>query len=569
MEVLLSLLLKKTGLVGTNKYVSHIALNPRKDSIYFGGGFTKFLDKTAGCLGLYAIKSAKGVSLKSDSLVITGMSYSHNVLYYSKYDRANIEASMNKYDDTKVTSVYFQDSIISFSELGSINGSVYCLAAILDTKIKIKIYEKINDSFFAVKTSNPHLFGIRRLAIANYGNIVSGEFIGIADVVNPFSLGTLDFRKRNIFVIPHWDKNKNGTFEKGVDFILPNFSFKYSGLRFFTSTNSRGLVHWIIPTNKRSITFELQDYKLLTTLKKTIEVNLDSLVGDVIFLPVDFSINKFQDLKVKLKANSGRFRSSDKEESIYIEISNEGDESKNTGLTLNLDKRIQFIKSSLSPLSNVAGKISWSNINLNPGQTKTIELLIKAPSSSINLDETVQFVASLSSTDDFSENNVDSLNQSVASPSNFISKKFQFSKDGTSGENITVAPNDGYLDYLIRFVNTTDDTAHNVIVLDTIDAPMFVHTVQITAHSHYMTHTSYLIDNDSKLVVRYVFPNSELLPNPGMNSEINASAGFVSLRVFYNNTVPVNHSFVNTAHVALIGEKFIPTNSVFAQVASG
>ena len=556
------------GITGTNRPIRHIEINSAKDSIFFGGSFNSFLNEKVNGLVVYSISNSKASSLKSDSFAVTSMRMTNSSLFYSKYNPVSKTSEMHEYANAKHSQLLFEDSLINFDALGVIQGRQYCMALTKDGTFKRKLFERSKDSFVRVVTSNPHFSSITKMTINSFGNLVSGYFSGIPNIREPFAFGQLDFSKRELFVITYWDKNGNGKFNRSSDIPLPFFSFKYKDMRFFGSSNSMGLTHWIIPSSKKKIKFDWANYKSLVPLTKSFETNLDTLNGDLLYLPIRFGISRFRDLKIRVLSNSSKFRSSDKGESIYLVISNEGEETKTTDLLLAMDKRIEFIKSSLNPSSTAAGNIRWNNITVKSGEKEIIELAVKAPSGDIVVNEKLSFVASLSSTDDYTQNNVDTLSQSVENPSDFGNQKIQFSSTNNTGETISVNPNDGYIDYFIRFVNTTNDTMREVIVLDTIDAPLFVHTVQLTAHSHYMTHSSELIDNDSKLVLRYTFPNLSLIPNPGKNSELNSSAGFINLRVFYNNAVPLNHSFVNTASISQGGYPFERTNTVSAIVAA-
>ena len=556
------------GIEGSNRPIQHIAVNPAKDSIYLGGAFNSFRNEKVSGLVALSISNSKVISLKTDSFAITSLSISNSNLCYSKYNSLSNASEMYEYSNGKHSLLLFEDSLVNYKALGLIQGKQYCLALIKDGTLKRKLFERSKDSFVRVITSNPHFSNIAKMAINPIGNLVSGYFYGIANIQKPFAFGQLDFSKRELFVITYWDKNGNGKFNRPSDVPLPLFSLKYADIRFFESANSVGLTHWIIPSSKKKITFEWGNYKSLVPQTKSAEINLDTLNSNLLYLPVRFGISRFRDLKIRILSNSGKFRSSDKGEGLYLVISNEGEETKTTDLLLKMDQRIEFIKSSISPSSNVSGNIRWNNISVKSGENEIIELVVKAPSSDIGINEKLSFVASLNSTDDYAQNNVDSISQSVENPSDFDNRKFQFSSNNNSGETISVNPSDGYIDYFIRFVNTTNDTMYEVVVLDTIDAPLFVHTVQLTAHSHYITYTSELIDNDTKLVLRYTFPNLGLTPNPGKNSELNSSAGFVNLRVFYYNIVPLNHSFVNTANISQGGSPFKQTNTVTAIVAA-
>lgn len=84
-------------------------------------------------------------------------------------------------------------------------------------------------------------------------------------------------------------------------------------------------------------------------------------------------------------------------------------------------------------------------------------------------------------------------------------------------------PADTMLDYRIRFQNTGTDTAFNVVVVDTLDTHLDVHTFRVIATSH-----PYHVDFDGDHIIHFVFDNI-MLPDSNVNEP--ASHGFVHYQI--------------------------------------
>ncbi|MGB0429433.1 MAG: T9SS type A sorting domain-containing protein [Bacteroidia bacterium] len=100
---------------------------------------------------------------------------------------------------------------------------------------------------------------------------------------------------------------------------------------------------------------------------------------------------------------------------------------------------------------------------------------------------------------------------------------------------------DEYLKYRIRFQNTGNDTAFNIIITDTINQNLDVSTLKILDHSHKMS-----VEICEKNTVKFIFRDI-LLPDSFVNEP--ESHGFVYYKIKAAKGVKENAIVTNKAHI--------------------
>jgi hypothetical protein len=107
--------------------------------------------------------------------------------------------------------------------------------------------------------------------------------------------------------------------------------------------------------------------------------------------------------------------------------------------------------------------------------------------------------------------------------------------------------------YTVRFQNTGTWYAENVSILDTMHHHLDLSTFRVIAASH-----DYNFDFTGNGIVRFNFPNINL-PDSNMNEA--ASHGFIKYAIRLKNTIPLNDSITNTAHIYFDFNEAIVTNT--------
>ena len=115
------------------------------------------------------------------------------------------------------------------------------------------------------------------------------------------------------------------------------------------------------------------------------------------------------------------------------------------------------------------------------------------------------------------------------------------------------------LDYQINFQNTGHDTAHEIIIVDTISPFLDINSIQLSSASH-----SYRFERVDSNVVRFVFTNINLA-----DSFTNAtlSSGFVKFSIYQKRDVAVNTIIYNSAVIYFGDHSPVITNQTFHTIA--
>src|SRR4030095_4300148 len=109
------------------------------------------------------------------------------------------------------------------------------------------------------------------------------------------------------------------------------------------------------------------------------------------------------------------------------------------------------------------------------------------------------------------------------------------------------------LEYLIRFQNTGNDTAYNVVVLDTLDSNLDFSTFEIIGSSHSMQ-----TELKSNGALRFAF-NNIMLVDSTMNEP--ESHGYLAYRIRANTSLPDSTPVNNTAYIYFDFNSAVLTNT--------
>lgn len=122
---------------------------------------------------------------------------------------------------------------------------------------------------------------------------------------------------------------------------------------------------------------------------------------------------------------------------------------------------------------------------------------------------------------------------------------------GVTDENLVLMNEP--LSYTIRFQNTGNDYAKNVVVIDTLSSALDLETFEVVAASHNLK-TNYTSDG----VVEFRFDNIMLLDSTTNEPE---SHGFVKYRIKAKKDLPDNTVIENTAHIYFDYNPAVVTNT--------
>lgn len=236
---------------------------------------------------------------------------------------------------------------------------------------------------------------------------------------------------------------------------------------------------------------------------------------------------------------------------FIIDYSNVGTEIENGYVRFTLDDSLTFIQSS-PPFDSVNGQTYFWNFS-------TLQLLehrqifISSVLSTLDtIGSQIFYSASIEpiSGDTTPQNNIDSGSLRVRGSFDPNDKNSKATNKNETG-NLT---DSSMLTYTIRFQNTGNDTAHKVVVLDSLDTDLDISTLEVIAFSH-----SYEIALYDNRVLKFTFDNI-LLPDSGANQLL--SNGFIVYTIHPKKNLLPGTQIDNTAVIYFDYNAGVRTNTV-------
>jgi len=219
---------------------------------------------------------------------------------------------------------------------------------------------------------------------------------------------------------------------------------------------------------------------------------------------------------------------------------------------LQLDDSISFISADVAPDSINGQNIYWSYNNLFFFTEEVINLQVQMPSF-LSMGDTLSsnlVVHELNGSNNVIYTNSDSLNQILVCAYDPNDKSVNPEGIGYQG----YIPKTQELEYLIRFQNTGNATANNVIIRDQLDDNLNWSTLQPIASSHNM---QVCIEQDGKAVFKF-----ENIMLPDSNVDFLGSQGFVKFSIQPDTGLAPLTQIYNTANIYFDYNPAVITNTV-------
>jgi uncharacterized repeat protein (TIGR01451 family) len=208
-----------------------------------------------------------------------------------------------------------------------------------------------------------------------------------------------------------------------------------------------------------------------------------------------------------------------------------------------------FMNSSVPPDVVLGNVYTWNYINLQPGETRTINVLLLLPGPGFSITNTLQVTAR------------DPLNNLITQDEAILTQTVLC---GFDPNDKTVIPEgvqvphytlmSDSLDFVIRFQNTGNDTAFNIVILDTLNKNILdLNTFSLIAYSHPV-----VIDLRPSGRVTFTFDNIHL---PDSIIDEPGSHGFVRFRCLAKTGLPNNTILNNRAHIYFDLNPAVVTNT--------
>jgi uncharacterized repeat protein (TIGR01451 family) len=220
-------------------------------------------------------------------------------------------------------------------------------------------------------------------------------------------------------------------------------------------------------------------------------------------------------------------------------------------IALNLDSNLTLLNSSL-PYTIIDDSIVFILNNLQAAEIRNIYLNVSV-STNINFNDTLNNLAHIST----NATEINLLNNTYELIDVVRGSYDPNDKTASANSIPNLAENTDFITYTIRYENTGNDTAFNIIVKDTLSKNVDWNTLEMLNSSHQYTLN---IEQDSILI--FTFRNI-LLPASSQNES--ASHGYITYTIkpnSSNNTYDVN----NTAHIIFDYNNPIATNTTNTRV---
>jgi Leucine-rich repeat (LRR) protein len=221
-----------------------------------------------------------------------------------------------------------------------------------------------------------------------------------------------------------------------------------------------------------------------------------------------------------------------------IHYKNIGTTTANGDITLDFQgNKMNFVSASVSPMNQTASQLTWNYNNLQPFETRTMDFKMHIlPPPTNNINDVITFHANISLAND-----ADSSNNNASVTQTLVGSFDPNDKTCLEGKLLYNDKIGDYLHYLIRFQNTGNYPAENVVVIDTLDAAKYdLASLQILETSH-----NAHIDLKSN-VLQFYFENIQLADSFSNEPE---SHGFVVYKIKTKSTIPLNSVVKNKAEI--------------------
>lgn len=354
------------------------------------------------------------------------------------------------------------------------------------------------------------------------------------------------------------DSNNNNTYNAGTDFLFSQGFIKSTkgNINQISYLNDSGQYQNYVDTGSYNTIFiGYNNYYTVLPVSKT---TTHATYGNVD--TVDFALKpkgNIKDLRVSL-VNTWVTRPgfTNSYEAVYV---NEGTTVvSNASVAVVLDNRLTYNNAVPSPTAIAGDTLKWNLDSLNPSQqgkivinfTGKIPPTLNGNDSLLSKAIIYPVAGDTTPTDnrytltDIARNAFDPNDKNIESNSTLTPTQI------TAGDYIT---------YRVRFQNTGNFYATNVIIRDTLESNLDWSSLQVIAASHSGLQTSVQSNN----VVEFRFDNINL-PASSVNEA--ASHGYIVFKIKPKNTLVAGNTIKNTAHITFDFNTPIKTNIATAKV---
>lgn len=425
----------------------------------------------------------------------------------------------------KLSSIYCANNILKTLDLSSliINSSLNCQNNLLESlffkngKKENRFLEGNPTLRYICQDQDAVLSTQQYVDSLNYTNCVVSSFCS-------FNPGGLYYTVQGG---QKFDFNNNGC--DNADSSLPNIKYTISAVGSsnpadYIISNEDGSYHVDIPSGDFTVNPSFENPSYYTSNPATLNVSFPTQSSP---FTQDFCITAsgtHPDLEVVIipiqQARPGF------DATYKIVLRNKGTIAQSGTLNLVFDDAVlDFVSSNPTHSNESLNSLSWDFSNLNPFETKTINLVLNLNSPietpALNMGDILHFSATVSSaeTDETPLDNTFNFNQTVVNsfdPNDITCLE---------GETVPLTDKDFYLHYIVRFENTGNYAAQNIVVEDVIDTNVYDVASLVPMSSSHPFYTIKKSGYGIQTAVHFVFENINLPFTSGSNT------GYIAFKI--------------------------------------
>lgn len=351
-----------------------------------------------------------------------------------------------------------------------------------------------------------------------------------------------------------FDENENGI-QDGEEYGLPQQKLLILPDNVCTYTDNSGdysfscseeSVYQVIPqlSDNWKFTTETSSNVLKSASVPMTEISLEK--NDV--TGVNFGVKNIQEERnpeISIISLDAGGRCSDST-SMYLFVKNNGTVLEQGRVQFNVAPQYDKIYTQNCDSISADMKTLYWDMNIRPLEEKRIKISMQMPDFSF-IGDTLESVVSYKD----AQSVLSSDTANVVVRCSFDPNDKTVFPMGVTDENLVLMNEP--LSYTIRFQNTGNDYAKNVVVIDTLSSALDLETFEVVAASHNLK-TNYTSDG----VVEFRFDNIMLLDSTTNEPE---SHGFVKYRIKAKKDLPDNTVIENTAHIYFDYNPAVVTNT--------
>jgi len=356
----------------------------------------------------------------------------------------------------------------------------------------------------------------------------------------------IDPQTYDISIFPFYDIDEDDVYTDGVDFILQNqFFSNVQGLSYYFDGIS-GIGHFFPDSVGLYEIFYNSDGTWIP-IPPVASVNIDSTINNY-DLYFELQIGSVHgDVLVDITSGINRCNW---QVPYWVTATNESTQYHTGVVEVILPDSVTFISSVPPPDSIIADVFYFSYDSLLPTYSQTYNLIVQMPGVNL-IGQDIEVIAN-------TETDSDTLiNELICS----YDPNDKLVEPAGEGEQAFTAFTDSLLTYTIRFQNTGNDTAFNVIIRDPLSDLLDIGTFKYLSSSH----TCQTIINASTRITEFSFENI-LLPDSNVNQV--GSNGYVKFQIEIIDDLEEGAEVENTAGIYFDFNPAIITNTTLNTFAT-